>query len=86
MPWKMERPMDQKLKLISNWLDQEDDISELARRYGVSRKTVHKWISRYRKEGIQGLEERSRAAHSHPNITEIIIINKIIDFKLKHTT
>lgn len=86
MPWKMERPMDQKLKLISNWLEEEDDISEIARRFGVSRKTVYKWINRYKEEGIQGLEEKSRAAHSHPNITENIIIDGIIDFKLKHTT
>lgn len=86
MPWKMEKPMDQKIKLISNWLEDDEDISELARRYSISRKTVYKWIKRYEEEGIQGLEEKERVAHSHPNITEEIIINRIINFKLKHMT
>jgi putative transposase len=86
MPWKMERPMDQKVKLISCWLEGNNDISELSRKFGVSRKTIYKWIHRYINEGIKGLDEKSRAAHSHPNITELNKIDRIIEYKLKHTT
>jgi transposase InsO family protein len=35
----------------------------LARRYGISRKTLGKWISRYELESIAGLVDRSRAPH-----------------------
>lgn len=76
--------MDQKIKLISCWLEGDKGISELAREFGVSRKTVYKWIDRYFIEGIRGLEERSRAAHNYPNITGKERIDCIIEYKLKH--
>ncbi|HEX8761822.1 MAG TPA: helix-turn-helix domain-containing protein [Pseudonocardiaceae bacterium] len=30
-------------------------VVEVAERYGVSRKTVHAWLRRYRQEGLPGL-------------------------------
>jgi transposase len=39
-------------------------VSEVARRYGVSRQAVHGWISRYEREGLAGLADHShRPAH-----------------------
>lgn len=84
MPWKMERPMDQKVKLISLWLEDIYGITELSIKFGLSRKTIYKWIDRYIDEGIIGLEEKSRAAKSHPNITDSSKIERIIEFKLSH--
>ncbi|MES9979930.1 MAG: leucine zipper domain-containing protein [Candidatus Thiodiazotropha sp. 6PLUC5] len=69
MPWKREIPMDQKMMLIGDWLGGDFSKSELARYYGVSQPTVHKWISRYVQEGNKGLEERSRAPLSCPHQT-----------------
>lgn len=86
MPWKMEKPMDQKVKMLSEWLEGNCQITELAKKYGISRKTAYKLLRRYSEEGIQGLEEKSRAAHTHPNITEPQIIDRIIEYKVKHTT
>jgi putative transposase len=86
MPWTMERPMDQKVKVISLWLEGVYGITELSIIFGVSRKTIYKWINRYANEGITGLEEKSRAAKTHPNITDADKIERIIEFKLKHDT
>jgi len=61
MPWKNTDPMDQKLKLIVDRITNEYGISNLARKYHVSRRIVHKWIKRYAEEGVDGLKERSRA-------------------------
>jgi hypothetical protein len=33
-------------------------VAEVAERYGVSRKTVHAWLGRYRQEGLPGLADR----------------------------
>lgn len=43
----------------------EDDanISELAREFGVSRRTVHKWRQRYRAAGDRSLGDRSSRPH-----------------------
>src|SRR6516164_7596014 len=41
-------------------------VIEVAERYGVARQTVHRWMSRYRAEGIGGLADRSHAPKQHP--------------------
>lgn len=37
-----------------------DRVGEVAGRFGVSRQSVHSWVARYRREGLLGLEDRSR--------------------------
>ena len=36
-------------------------VIEVAERYDVARQTVHRWMARYRAEGIAGLADRSHA-------------------------
>ena len=43
--------------------------TEIARQFRVSRTTVGKWLHRYRKEGIAGLEDRSSAPRHNPRLT-----------------
>ena len=44
-------------------------ITELKRRSGFSRDTLHRWRRDYLAEGLAGLRERSRAHHDHPRTT-----------------
>ena len=46
---------------------QETSISEAARCYGTTRKTVRKWVRRYEARGLGGLEDVSRAPHYIPH-------------------
>ncbi len=41
-------------------------VIEVAERYGVARQTVHRWLARYRAEGLDGLADRSHAPRQHP--------------------
>lgn len=41
-------------------------VTEVAERYGVSRRSVHTWLRRYRDEGPSGLADRSHKVHQHP--------------------
>jgi len=84
MPWRKEEPMDQKVRLISDWNESEYYITDLALKYGLSRKTIYKWITRYQEEGVSGLKERSRAPKEHPNKTKDDIIEVLIDEKCGH--
>jgi transposase-like protein len=43
------------------------NISELCRRFGISRKTAYKWLGRYGKAGDEGLQDRSRRPHRSSN-------------------
>lgn len=84
MPWKETCPMDQKVQMIGDWLRDEYTITELGEMYDVSRKTIYKWISRYKAEGPAGLEERTRAPESHPNAIPREIAKIIVATKLRH--
>src|ERR1700733_13136314 len=48
MPWKASSPMDQRLLFIAEYVKDEESVSELCRRFGISRKTGHKFIRRYK--------------------------------------
>ena len=41
-------------------------VSEVARRYRVSRRAVHGWLSRYEQEGLAGLADHSHRPHRQP--------------------
>ena len=47
MPWTETCPMDQRVAFIADWLRDEWTMTELAARYGISRKTAYKWVDRY---------------------------------------
>lgn len=83
MPWKVINQMDLKVQLINDWNDQYS-ITALSQKYGVSRPTVYKWIERYKRLGIEGLQEQSRAPKRHPNQTPQEILDLVIQAKLKH--
>ena len=41
-------------------------VTEVAERFGVSRQAVHRWVGRYRDEGLAGLVDRSHRPNAHP--------------------
>jgi transposase len=41
-------------------------VTEVARRYGVSRQSVHNWLGKYRTGGIAALADHSHWPHSQP--------------------
>ena len=84
MPWKHETPMDQRIKLVGEWLSGNYSKTALSKRFGVSRVTVNKWLSRYEEAGLRGLEERSRAPKSCPHQTHKAVATKLIEAKLQH--
>lgn len=85
MPWKMEKPMDQKIKVISYWQEDKYTVTELSEIFGISRKTIYKYIDRYNKEGIYGLEEKRRTPLTNPNMKSEKIKAMVFEEKLKHT-
>src|ERR1700722_11557688 len=66
MPWREVCPMDEKLRFMAAVLAEEESMTELCARFGISRKTGYKLVRRYREENAVGLMERSRAPHVIP--------------------
>ena len=86
MPWKEVSQMEEREEMINDWLAQEYNIQELSEIYSVSRKTIYKWIVRFKEYGKEGLRDRSRAALSHPNQTSPEIILLLEQTKLRFPT
>ena len=60
--WKENSVVSEWINLITDYLSGDYAVSELSWEYGVSRKTVYKWIGRYESVGWEGLKDQSRAA------------------------
>jgi len=84
MPWEQTSAMDRRVEFMGQWLSGDYTKIELCTAYGISRPTADKWIKRYQQQGAQAFEERSHAAHSHPNATAEPIREMIIATKLSH--
>jgi transposase InsO family protein len=75
--------MDQRVAFIADWLRDEWTMTELAERYGISRKTAYKWVDRYNDDPAQGLAERSRAPHTHGRATAEAICEAVLALRRK---
>lgn len=53
--------MEQRMRFVSLADSGQFGVKELCESFGISRKTGHKWLARYRAEGSKGLADRSRA-------------------------
>ena len=78
MPWKVTSAMDEKVMFISDCLRDEEPMTVLCERYGISRETGYVWRRRYQADGIAGLSERSRAPHRHGSSTPADLVVRII--------
>lgn len=81
MPWRESCVMDERVEFIGEWLAGLSSVVDLSARYGVSRKTAHKWIGRYRAEGLSGLRERSSAPLEHGRSTRPELVEMILQQK-----
>ncbi len=81
MPWRESCAMDGRVEFIGEWLSGLSSVVDLADRYGISRKTAHKWIGRYREEGPAGLRERSCAPLAHGGSTSPELVEAILQQK-----
>jgi transposase InsO family protein len=69
MPFKESSIVSQREELCRLALLPGANVSELGRRFGVSRPTIYKWRDRYRAEGAAGLEDRPRRPRTSPSKT-----------------
>ena len=61
MPWKETCAMNERLGFVLEFERGEETLSELCRRFGISRKTGYKFLARYHAEGAEGVRDRAPA-------------------------
>ena len=57
------------------------NISEICRRFRITRRTGYKWLTRYSTEGLSGLNDQSRRPHNFPNQTNAGIEKYVIKLR-----
>ena len=79
MPWKGVTVTEERQRFLEDYKLNYYSISELAERFGISRKTAHKWIDRFEQDGQSGYHELSRRPHSCPWQTEPAIVEQLVE-------
>lgn len=78
MPWTESTPMSQRQEFVT--LAQQESVcfAELCRRFGISRKTGYKWLSR------SELKDRSRRPRHSPSQTASDVEQRVVELRQQH--
>jgi transposase InsO family protein len=85
MPWRIHTFMSQRLEFVVLASGSGLALSELCRRFGISRKTGYKWLARYRSGGAEALEDRSRKPHRSPRQVSPAMAEQVIALRQETT-
>jgi len=84
MGWKETSVVEERFRFIQDHRSGDWSLSELCRQYGVSRKTGYKWLERYEGQGLEGLQDQSRAPLHHPNEVMAEVAEAVLDLRRQH--
>ncbi len=84
MPWKVNTMSESRREFVELALRSGSNMSELCRRFEISRKTAYKWLGRYQAGGVSGLEDQSRRPKSSPNRTSVTLEEQVVELRSVH--
>jgi transposase InsO family protein len=64
--------------LVTRIIEEGWSVAATAESMGISRATAHKWLRRFRDEGVAGLEDRSSAPHRSPHALAAREVRRIV--------
>jgi putative transposase len=76
--------MDERVRFVADYLTGGLTMTELCRRYGVSRPTGYALVARYEAEGAAGVAPRSRRPHRSPQAMTPAVAAAIVGLREKH--
>jgi transposase InsO family protein len=76
--------MEQRYQAVLAVVQDGWQVSEVARRLGVSRQSVHAWIARYEAGGLASLADRSHRPATCPHQTEAGVEAEICELRRQH--
>jgi putative transposase len=82
MPFRETDRVEQREALVHAWKSGMYRVSELARRFGVSRPTVYLWIARQASD--ESLSDRSRTPHQIPHRSDGEMMGEVLRLRKQH--
>jgi transposase-like protein len=76
--------VEQRYRAVLEVLEEGLPVTEVARRHGVARQTVHEWLARYARGGLGGLADRSSRPASCPHQMPAVVEARIVRMRRDH--
>ena len=84
MPWKGVAVSEQRDRFLEDFQLSCYTLTDLADRFGISRKTAYKWIARFQEGGRASYHELSRRPHSCPWQSDPALADLLLELRRKH--
>jgi transposase InsO family protein len=76
--------VEQRYQAVLEVLNDGATVTDVARRYGVARQTVHEWLRKYAAGGLGGLADRSSRPLSCPHQMDPVFEARIVEMRREH--
>jgi putative transposase len=86
MPWSETRAVNERARFVLEASEGWTPVSELCRRFGISRRVGYKWLKRFQRGGLSALEDHSRARRVQAGATPPEVVSQILELRRAHPT
>lgn len=86
MPWRTTDLVTIREEFVKQALSGKYPVAALCNAYGISEKTGHKWLNRFKEEGRLGLSDRSHIPHDTPHKMPLEVRREILELRARHPT
>ncbi len=86
MPWRETQVMEERVRFVQELRSGDWTMTDICRRFGISRKTGYKYLARYVIHGLKGLKDWSRAPHRQGRQVPEDIESEVLALKKRHRT
>ena len=76
---------EQRYKAVLAVIGDGRTVDEVARDWGVSRRTMHRWLARYEGDGLEGLNNRSHQPAHCPHQTSPAVEAMVLEMRRAHS-
>jgi transposase len=76
--------MEQRYDAVLGVIRDGFTVTEVARKFGVSRQTVHVWLARYEEGGLEALADRSHRPVSSPAQIDAHVEARLLELRRHH--
>lgn len=84
MPWRQATVMEQRQEFVDLASHGQLSLSELCRRFGISRQTGYKWLQRWQEQGAAGLRDQSSRPRHSPLKTRTVVEEQVLQVRHRH--
>jgi hypothetical protein len=76
--------VEQRYQAVREVIDSGNPITEVAARYGVDCRTLHRWLTKYANGGLEALATRSNKPDTCPNQMDPVIEARLVVLRCSH--